>query len=168
MIKRYLIAIAIVVLSIFNYAIYNNEELITNGKTILLKLAPVDPRSLMQGDYMRLNFKINQELWAKLWKIRGKKSMYIDNGSGKIIVKLDKNRVAKFVDIYKNQTLQKDNILLRYKARDNRVILATNAFFFQEGKAKLYEKAKYGEFKVDKNGKMLLVNMVDKDFKRIK
>ncbi|XOT97907.1 GDYXXLXY domain-containing protein, partial [Alcaligenes pakistanensis] len=30
------------------------------GQTVLLELAPVDPRSLMQGDYMSLNFALSQ------------------------------------------------------------------------------------------------------------
>ncbi len=29
---------------------------------VLLRLAPVDPRSLMQGDYMRLNYELARQL----------------------------------------------------------------------------------------------------------
>ncbi|QPI52211.1 GDYXXLXY domain-containing protein [Massilia antarctica] len=45
-----------------------------------MELAPVDPRSLMQGDYRRLNFKLPQEVsqlddgvtGSARWKVAGK------------------------------------------------------------------------------------------------
>lgn len=167
MYKKIVLISSILILLLLNFAIYKNEMHIKNGKVVLLKLAPVDPRSLMQGDYMSLNFEISQEIWNILWKKRGKKSMYIDNGEGYIVVSLDKNKVASFVSIYNNQSLKSNEILLQYKARDNRVKFATDAFFFQEGKGKKYQKAKYGEFRVDKNGKMLLVCLRDEKLKKI-
>ncbi|QPI52210.1 GDYXXLXY domain-containing protein [Massilia antarctica] len=35
----------------------------------------------------------------------------------------------------------------------------TDAWYFQEGEGKRWEAAKYGEFRVDDNGKALLVGM---------
>ena len=48
----------IIVLAIANYTIIKYEDVLNNGKPIIVKLAPVDPRSLMQGDYMALNYEI--------------------------------------------------------------------------------------------------------------
>ena len=45
------------VLAFVNFGIYGRERLLTEGQVVLLRMAPVDPRSLMQGDYMRLNFE---------------------------------------------------------------------------------------------------------------
>jgi hypothetical protein len=42
--------------------------------------------------------------------------------------------------------------------RDGRPKFATNAFFFQEGDAGLYEAARYGEFRVD-DGELLLTGL---------
>ncbi|MGR3765989.1 GDYXXLXY domain-containing protein [Rossellomorea sp. NS-SX7] len=42
------------------YSVYSNETLLQNGETILLELQPVDPRSLLQGDYVQLNYTISQ------------------------------------------------------------------------------------------------------------
>lgn len=39
-------------LGVANGAIWQKEQLISTGRPIFLELAPVDPRSLMQGDYM--------------------------------------------------------------------------------------------------------------------
>ncbi|MBN8193821.1 GDYXXLXY domain-containing protein [Bacillus sp. NTK074B] len=42
------------------YQVYSNETLLQNGETIILELQPVDPRSLLQGDYVELNYGISQ------------------------------------------------------------------------------------------------------------
>ena len=47
-------------LAVFNVAIYRNERLLASGETLYLELAPVDPRSLMQGDYMRLRYAVER------------------------------------------------------------------------------------------------------------
>ena len=41
----------LLILLAVNWSIYKQEQVLAQGKTVLLKLAPVDPRSLMQGDY---------------------------------------------------------------------------------------------------------------------
>ena len=45
----------ILLLGYFNWSVYQKEQTLKDGQLVLLQLAPVDPRSLMQGDYMRLN-----------------------------------------------------------------------------------------------------------------
>uniref|UniRef100_UPI00194032D6 GDYXXLXY domain-containing protein n=1 Tax=Bordetella pseudohinzii TaxID=1331258 RepID=UPI00194032D6 len=44
------------VLAVCNITIYQREQLLAHGQVAILELAPVDPRSLMQGDYMALRF----------------------------------------------------------------------------------------------------------------
>ncbi len=44
----------LLVLVAFNYSVYTKEKTLEAGTLVLLELAPVDPRSLMQGDYMVL------------------------------------------------------------------------------------------------------------------
>ena len=46
------------VLAVANLGIWQKERLIRDGQPIYVELAPVDPRSLMQGDFMRLNFRV--------------------------------------------------------------------------------------------------------------
>ena len=48
-----------------NLGILSKESLKANGETILLELAPRDPRSLLQGDYMALNYRLHNELNRK-------------------------------------------------------------------------------------------------------
>ena len=49
-------------LAVANAGIWQKETLIANGRPIYIELAPVDPRSLMQGDYMALAFPLPEDL----------------------------------------------------------------------------------------------------------
>ena len=145
----------IVVLALVNWSVYKKEQHLENGQVVFLKLAPVDPRSLMQGDYMALRFEMAQ----KIDKILDENVRLQD---GLVLVKLDKKRVGSFARLYQeNETLKEEEMRLQYRVRNNRVKFATNAFFFEEGTAKKYEKAKYGEFRINHKGELLLVAMAD-------
>lgn len=137
---------AILVLAILNLLIIKKEETLANGKTMLLKLAPVDPRSLMQGDYMILRYAIAREDTQNL------------KSSGHIVVKLDNNKVASFVRLHNGESLASDEHLLFYRNRGG-MRLGAESYFFQEGDASLYANAQYGELKVDESGESVLVGL---------
>ncbi|WP_293650426.1 GDYXXLXY domain-containing protein, partial [Thiolapillus sp.] len=63
--KLRFLLIGLVILVVINIGIYHKERLLAEGTPLLLKLAPMDPRSLMQGDYMALNYQISRD-WRKL------------------------------------------------------------------------------------------------------
>lgn len=44
--------IALVILGLINFSILSFERILNHGQRVILELAPVDPRSLMQGDYI--------------------------------------------------------------------------------------------------------------------
>jgi len=153
----------IVILALVNWSIYQKELHIKNGEVVYLKLAPVDPRSLMQGDYMALRFDIARKIYDKLPK-KEKYRGWRDNADaqdGRVLVSLNEKKVASFSSIFMGQMFKENEILLHYRIRNGAVKFATNAFFFEEGSAKKYEKAKYGEFRVNGYGELLLVNLVD-------
>lgn len=62
--KRNIVIVLTLVLfsAFFVYAVLQKEKTIEEGQLVLLALAPVDPRSLMQGDYMELNYAVNDQL----------------------------------------------------------------------------------------------------------
>src|SRR5690606_13387429 len=62
--KRNLAILAglLVALLVVNISVLRYERILRHGDLVLLELAPLDPRSLMQGDYMRLQFAIVQKL----------------------------------------------------------------------------------------------------------
>ena len=54
--------VAALVLVVTNVLIFQKERLLASPQGILLELAPVDPRSLIQGDYMALAYAITREV----------------------------------------------------------------------------------------------------------
>ena len=142
------------VLVAVNYLIVTKENTLANGRTMLLHLAPVDPRSLIQGDYMQLRYAI----------VRDIPKAQLNRDKGHIVVVLDQNSVARFVKIHRGEKLGEGEYLLFYRNRGE-LRLGAESFMFQEGDADLYSKAKYGELKVDDSGKSVLVGLRGEDFK---
>ncbi|RDH80795.1 MAG: hypothetical protein DIZ80_17380 [endosymbiont of Galathealinum brachiosum] len=147
----------VIILILINWSIYSKEKHLSEGKVAYLELAPVDPRSLMQGDYMALRFSLANKISAKH---NIKQSKEID---GFVVVTLDDKNIASFSRLDNNSNLEDNELLMHYRIRDSRIKFATNAFFFQEGNASEFEKAKYGQFRVNNKGDLLLVSMHDKD-----
>jgi len=159
----------IVVLGLVNWSIAGKEKHLAEGKVVYLELAPVDPRSLMQGDYMALRFQIGNQVYNALPKSNDRKfwNNRADAGDGFAIVTLDERKVATFKEIYSDQALQANELLLRYRVRNGTVKFATNAFFFQEGHADVYNTARFGQFRVDSKGELLLAAMYDKELNKL-
>ena len=144
-----------------NIAKYENH--LATGDTVLLALAPVDPRGFMQGDYMTLSYALERDVFAALNRDPGS---YPTNEDGYVIVALDNNKVAQFVRLAANQpkNLASNEMAIHYRIRNGAMQLATNAFFFQEGHGEAFEAAEYGLFRVNDKGEPLLTNLVDDDF----
>jgi hypothetical protein len=63
--RIFIVAGALLVLGAVNFSIAGKERIKRDGEVIYLDLAPVDPRSLMQGDYMTLRFRLATEIQAR-------------------------------------------------------------------------------------------------------
>lgn len=154
----------LLILIAVNWAIVGKEKHLVEGEVVYLELAPVDPRSLMQGDYMALRFAIGSQVRSALSRQAPEESSPPDAGDGYVIVKLDANNIASFQKLGTNgEPLASDEMRLYYRLRDGRIKFATNAFFFQEGHAERYEAARYGQFRVNDKGEPLLVALHDEN-----
>ncbi|MEQ1516665.1 MAG: GDYXXLXY domain-containing protein [Usitatibacteraceae bacterium] len=173
-ITRVLIALgAVLVLGGVNYSIWQKERIKRDGDIVFIDLAPVDPRSLIQGDYMTLNFRLAQEIESSLPAMRDPASAASRtnaharprNGEmGLAPITLDAKRIAKFSGSVGAGGANTRNV--RYRIRNDRVWLGTNAFFFEEGRAEQYAKARYGEFRLDAaSGEIVLVGLRDNELK---
>ncbi|MBJ6759257.1 GDYXXLXY domain-containing protein [Myxococcaceae bacterium JPH2] len=137
--------------------VMQKEAVLARGQPVLLRLAPVDPRSLMQGDYMRLNYAISTD---QGWDNDGRPR------DGNLVLRLDSDGVGQFVRFDSAEVpLAPGEFRLRYRIRDHRVRLGAEAFFFQEGHADRYEHAKYGELRVADSGTSVLVGLRDENRK---
>src|SRR5262245_62663361 len=96
-------------LVLVNATILSRERLIEEGRTVLLELAPVDPRSLMQGDYMRLQFRAAREAFPTVAE---------GAGDGRLVFALDPQGVASFRRIDNGRPVADDEIRHRYCDRE--------------------------------------------------
>jgi len=159
----------LLILGLVNGSIYKKEDHLANGEIVYLDLAPVDPRSLMQGDYMALRFKIGTEIYNALPKMDEYQGWQhsADASDGYVIVKKDEKNIGTYKALYSDQVLSDDEVLMQYRIRNGSVKFATDAFFFQEGQAEVFQPARYGQFRIDKSGELLLVAMFDKDLNKL-
>src|SRR5262249_14231171 len=82
---------------------------------------------------------------------------------GRLVLAVDARGVGTFRRLDTGAPLADGEALLRYRIRDGRVKLATNAFFFEEGHGGGYASARYGEFHVAPDGDAILTALRDKD-----
>jgi len=127
------------------------EWVMRSGTTVLLELAPRDPRSLMQGDYMMLSYALSNQAGQR-WEVPR---------DGQLVVALDARSVATFVRWHGAEPLGPGEHLLRYRLREHWLRLGAEAFYFQEGQANLYAGARYGELRVMDSGDAVLVGLRD-------
>jgi len=158
--KLVVVGMLVVILCAVNWSIYNKEQLLNQGESVALELAPVDPRSLMQGDYMVLDFAIAQRVGEQLDE---RKVMAFD---GYVYVSRDENSVGHFSHI-SDSLESNEQLAMKFRVRDGQVKFATNAYFFEEGQAEIFERARYGEFRVGDDGDILLVALLDEQHIRI-
>jgi len=145
------------VLGVVNTAVARKEWLRAKGRPMLLELAPRDPRSLIQGDYMELDYALAQSLWTHLLAQR-------ETSGGKVVVRVDERGVATFARLSDPaQPLAPDERLLRFRRRDGQLRVGPGAFFFQEGQADRFARARFAEVRVDPSGDVLLIGLRDAD-----
>jgi uncharacterized membrane-anchored protein len=151
--RALVVAGLVLVLVVPNALVLQKERLLAGGTLVLLELAPVDPRSLIQGDYMQLDYAIARQFADshRVWP-----------RTGQIVVSLDADGVARLVRRHDGQTpLGQSEHLLTYRRRGGRIRVGTDAFHFQEGQAARYQRARYGALRVAPSGTSVLVGLRD-------
>lgn len=149
-------------LGIANITVQQNENVLANGDSVILALAPIDPRSLMQGDYMALNYEMLEQVENNLATmektVENTRRVYA-------LVKLDEHGIAQLCRVTTTPPQQFDSCLsdiyLPIKVDGSgHFSMPTMQYFFEEGKATHFAQAKYGEYRV-KEGKALLLRLLD-------
>lgn len=146
-------AALLLVLGAVNWSIYGKERIIRSGEVIYLELMPVDPRSLMQGDYMALRFRLAQEIES------ARTAGSLDDDLRLAPPQLDARRVATLAVGDQQGPQIRFNIFVI-----GTVWLGTNAYFFAEGTSGRYAPARYGEFRLSREtGEAVLVGLADEN-----
>lgn len=164
-------------LVVANLGIRGHERTLSEGRVVLLELAPVDPRSLMQGDYMVLRFAVDEAIRDALHPERRSGNgndatalwnMHDSCGSkgcrdGYVVVAPDRDGVGRFVRIQDApQPLAEGQIAVRFRERKwFQIVIAGNSWFFPEGQAERYQPARYAELRVAADGTALIAGLRD-------
>lgn len=154
-----LLTMTVVILVFVNVQIIQKEHVIENGETLLLRLAPQDPRSFLQGDYMALRYAMAGDVASA--------AREADVTDGQVVVALAENGEARFVDLFNGQTLADDQRLLRFRKRGDTVRLASDAYFFEEGQGDTFANARFGELRVGPTGDAVLIGLRDQEGNRM-
>lgn len=142
----------VAVLAVANAGIWQKESLIAQGQPVYVELAPADPRSLMQGDFMRLNYRLPAKLDDELDGL-------LTRQRPRVVARRDARGVATVLRLDIGAPLASDELRIELTPKDGRWVLVSDAWFFKEGEAARWAPAKYAEFRVGADGRALLVGL---------
>ena len=151
---------AMLVLLVANGAIWQKEDLIVRGQPLFVPLAPVDPRSLIQGDYMALRFSFGTDMAAADSKLAAGQRPHL-------VAQRDGRGIATAMRPDLGTPLADGELRIELSPKNGSWVLVTDAWFFKEGEADRWARAKYGEFRVGKDGRALLVGLRGADLKAL-
>ncbi|WAC73700.1 GDYXXLXY domain-containing protein [Roseateles sp. SL47] len=152
-------AFGLLVLITVNLLILQKEQLIDEGQPVFVRLAPVDPRSLMQGDYMRLSYALpglsswraNRLLWGQ---------------RPRVAATLDARGIVQTPRLLQpGEAVPAGMVLLELSPSGSGWTFVTDAWYFRQGEEQRWSAARYGEFRLLPDGRALLVNLVGEDLR---
>nr|WP_317890768.1 GDYXXLXY domain-containing protein [Paenibacillus arenilitoris] len=156
--RRSPVLIAVVVALQLGYVGYQaaaSESLLTGGTEIKLRIEPVDPRSMLQGDYMTLRYAIStppQAIAAELESRPGLSRI-------KVVLRPDASGAYVFDRLYKDgEKLADGEIMIKGKASGwQTVYYGIETYFVPEGTGRDAERnAKYAYVRVNGRGDAML------------
>lgn len=154
-------------LAFTGYQSFSNEQALEQGKEVVLELQPLDPRSMLQGDYVQLQYEAG----------RFKPADDIESGTV-ITVKLKKDSSGIYRptgetaegsagDVFKKPQADEAYLTGKYNGYDG-LIFGIESFFVEEGTGMELERtAKYAKVIVSDEGNALLVD-VKRDISSLK
>ena len=157
-----LVIISISFIAISLMMIYSKEKILTEGAVIELETQPVDPRDLLRGDYVILNYKINN--------VDLHKGFGVTAPGREAFVQLE--RKDKYWEVKNVLPSRKPDMGIFIKGivknTSGRVEYGIESYFVPEGKGKKIEqfirsrnKEKITvEVAVDKNGKAVIKGLL--------
>ncbi|MFP6619137.1 MAG: GDYXXLXY domain-containing protein [Pirellulaceae bacterium] len=189
-----LLLTGIVSLVYVNGIAWRYAALRSQGNLVYLKLAPVDPISLVQGQYMRLRFALERRETPLR---EAERNLFREDPNARVlaVLKLDGNRVGTVTRLipgnpaastigelsdqygaagYALLAVEVGDDFRNYIAEDREdhddgpptfsITLRQNSFLFEENTPERYEEARYGIFRVTASGGYVLVDLAGEDF----
>ncbi|USG65011.1 GDYXXLXY domain-containing protein [Brevibacillus ruminantium] len=161
-IKRYpLLLIILLQFGLIGYQVWGSETILAKGKTVKLELAPIDPRSLLQGDYVSLNYEI-----SRIDEIEDGPSY----GRVRVVLRKQSNGVHAYSGYYQyagewNQPYQAtpDDVVINGQVIGwGRVAYGIENFFVPEGTGLDVERsARYAYVRVGESGDAIIERLAE-------
>lgn len=160
--KMFPVVLAVSSVILFVLLIIKHEHHLSHAQSVYVHLQPVDPRSILQGDYMVLNYGLNlHDASDQQIQNQAQLMSYVALDAQQRVIKTslkapqDKLQSAKPVQlILKNPKNQLDSLYP-----------AANSFLFAEGLEPCYRNAEYAHLRVKSNGKALLAELLNEKLK---
>ena len=166
-----LVVALLLALVVTQWDVMKKEQVLAQGQKIYMPLAPRDPRSLMQGDYMALNFDLPAKLVygdEEAADGRGQSGLDPIQGTALLVASLDAQGIATLQRRYRSgEALAANEVVIPLKYMKGDWVVVTNAYFFPEGQGRVFSNARYGEFRALGKGKVLLAGLADDKLQRI-
>jgi uncharacterized membrane-anchored protein len=140
----------LLVLGVANAAIWQKEHLIRTGAVVFVELVPADPRSLMQGDYMSLRFAL---------PVDARPDAATRPFIPQVVARVDARGIAQLLRYNGGQALANGERLINLVHKHGDWVVVTDAWYCRDDDGERWSKARYGEFRVDPDGKALLVGL---------
>ena len=138
-------------------SVMSYESQLKSAKEIVVKLAPLDPRSLIQGDYVRLRYEFAQECSRKI-NITSLKKFRV------VLTPQQSQFVFKeLLTMSEDHLLTEGDIILNGKrGKGNRIIFGIENFFIEEGTGRdIEQRSKYAILKVTKKGNAFVTKLLE-------
>ncbi|ANB59777.1 GDYXXLXY domain-containing protein [Anoxybacteroides amylolyticum] len=155
--KGLLIGIIALQVAAIGYTAFSKEQLLTHGKLVKLQLVPIDPRSLLQGDYVRLGYEISTVKNVD------------ERGTIQVILRKDEEGVYRFVDIYSlngklyhSDAYQTGDVLMNGKLNGDTVVYGIESYFVPEKTGgDVQRRARFAYVRVSQTGDAILEKVSD-------
>ncbi|OKL36053.1 GDYXXLXY domain-containing protein [Domibacillus mangrovi] len=162
-VKKWSISVFVAVIAIQSgfllFTAWQKEQLLQNGELVALELAPIDPRSMLQGDYVQLNYEIQTNY----------RDHYYETTStlpdGKVAVLLEKSSETidyngKTIPVYTASSFAQagteEGFSMIGKARAGTLTLGIEHFFIPENSGPKWEEKTHAIVRVAENGDAIL------------
>ncbi|MCG3083609.1 GDYXXLXY domain-containing protein [Anoxybacillus kestanbolensis] len=134
------------------YVTFDKEQHLQYGQQIKLQLEPIDPRSLIQGDYIRLQYEIST--------IEGMNEL----GKVQVILRKDEAGIHRLVGIYSlngkkrnGDMYQEGDVLVNGNIYGDTIIYGIETYFVPEKTGgDIQQRARFAYVRVSKTGDALL------------
>lgn len=143
----------VIILGVMNAEIVTKENIVRDGNLVLLELGPRDPRSLMQGDYMVLRYRVAD-------------TAGVLPADGQLVLSVNENNIGEFQRVYEGSELGANEMLLKFR-NHRHLKIGAESYFFEEGSADELAAARYGELRVAPDGSSVLIGLRDENFQSL-